>query len=391
LTVRAANTNRVYGQANPVFTGTIVGVTNGDNITAAYSCSATATSPAGTYPIVPNLVDPNDRQTNYSVSYVNGVLTVGEATPVTTWTNPAPVIYGTALTSNQLNATVNVPGNYVYNPTNGTVLNTGTNTLSVIFTPTDSADYNSVTDSVSLVVLPALLTVRAANTNRVYGQANPVFTGTIVGVTNGDNITAAYSCSATVISPVGAYPVVPGISEGTDLTNYTITYADGTLTINPAALTVMASNRTKAYGQTVTFAGTEFSAGGLVNGDTVTNVTLTSSGAAATATVAGSPYAIVPGAALGTGLTNYTITYVNGTLTVTPSQPAILSANQSGNLIIFTWSAATTQTYQIQCTTDLSQGTWTILGGPIAATNSTATASDFITNSQMFYRVVLAP
>ena len=41
------------GQPNPVFTGAINGVNNGDNITATYSCSASANSPVGTYPIVP--------------------------------------------------------------------------------------------------------------------------------------------------------------------------------------------------------------------------------------------------------------------------------------------------------------------------------------------------
>ena len=46
-------------------------------------------------------------------------------------------------------------------------------------------------------------------------------------------------------------------------------------------------------------------------------MTLTSAGAPATATVAGSPYPIIPSAAVGTGLANYTITYVAGTLTVT--------------------------------------------------------------------------
>jgi hypothetical protein len=75
------------------------------------------------------------------------------ATPLITWTNPAPIIYGTALSSNQLNATANVPGSFAYNPPSGTVLNAGTNTLSVIFTPTDTVHYSSVTDSVSLVVL----------------------------------------------------------------------------------------------------------------------------------------------------------------------------------------------------------------------------------------------
>ncbi|HEY5175463.1 MAG TPA: hypothetical protein VII95_07850 [Terriglobales bacterium] len=43
---------------------------------------------------------------------------------------------------------------------------------------------------------------------------------------------------------------------------------------------------------------------------------LSSAGAAATATVAGSTYSIAPSAALGTGLSNYTISYVNGQLTV---------------------------------------------------------------------------
>ena len=57
---------------------------------------------------------------------------------------------------------------------------------------------------------------------------------------------------------------------GTGLGNYTITYANGTLTVNPAALTITANNASKTYGQTVTFAGTEFTTSGLVNGDTVT-------------------------------------------------------------------------------------------------------------------------
>ena len=106
-----------------------------------------------------------------------------------------------------------MPGSFAYNPTNGAVLNTGTNTLSVIFTPTDTVDYSSVTDSVSLVVSPAPLTVTAANASRAYGQANPVFTGTITGLTNGDNITATYSCSATTNSPVGTYPIVPSLVD----------------------------------------------------------------------------------------------------------------------------------------------------------------------------------
>ena len=51
------------------------------------------------------------------------------------------------------------------------------------------------------------------------------------------------------------------------LDNYTISYVNGSLTVNPAALTVTANSATKTYGDTVTFAGTEFTTDGLVNGD----------------------------------------------------------------------------------------------------------------------------
>ena len=67
----------MFGEANPPFTGTITGITNGDNITATYSCSAVTNSPVGGYSIIPTLVDPNDRQTNYIVDLVDGTLTVG--------------------------------------------------------------------------------------------------------------------------------------------------------------------------------------------------------------------------------------------------------------------------------------------------------------------------
>ncbi len=154
LNVTANNASRAYGQTNPVFTGTIVGVTNQDNITAAYSTTATTSTPAGPVAITPGLVDPGDRQSNYDVVLNIGTLTVTPAIPVLSWTNPAPILYGTALGSNQLNAMASVPGGFAYTPTNGTVVPAGTNTLSVFFTPTDANDYSSASTNVSLVVLP---------------------------------------------------------------------------------------------------------------------------------------------------------------------------------------------------------------------------------------------
>ncbi len=77
LTVIAANASRAYGVTNPALAGTISGVTNGDNISAVYICNAVTNSPVGVYPIKPILIDPNHRAGNYTVTAINGSLTVG--------------------------------------------------------------------------------------------------------------------------------------------------------------------------------------------------------------------------------------------------------------------------------------------------------------------------
>jgi hypothetical protein len=79
----------------------------------------------------------------------------------------------------------------------------------------------------------------------------------------------------------------------------------------------------------VTLANTGFTASGLVYGDNITGVSLTSSGAAATATVAGSPYTIVPSNAVGTGLDNYAITYTTGMLKINPAPLTIVADSES--------------------------------------------------------------
>jgi hypothetical protein len=240
LTVSAASTSRIFGQNNPVFTGTITGLTNNDNITATYSCSATASSPPGTYPIVPALVDPGSRLGNYSATTNDGTLTIyaGVTNEMMTWTNPSSITYGTALTTNQLDATADVPGTFVYSNASGSivsigsVLNAGTNVLTAFFAPSDTVDYTNITASVKLIVTPIPLTVTTASASRAYGQNNPVFRGSITGLTNGDVILLGYNCAATNTSPAGTYPIAPQLEDpGNRLGNYTVTTNEGTLSV----------------------------------------------------------------------------------------------------------------------------------------------------------------
>ena len=96
-----------------------------------------------------------------------------KATPVITWATPADIVYGTALSATQLNATTTVPGTFVYTPPATTVLSAGAaQTLSMTFTPTDAANYNTANKSVAITVLKATPVITwATPAGIVYGTA----------------------------------------------------------------------------------------------------------------------------------------------------------------------------------------------------------------------------
>ena len=116
----------------------------------------------------------------------------------------------------------------------------------------------------------------------------------------------------------------------------TATSTAATLTVNTAPLTITASDVSKTYGDTYTFdtttPSTDFSVTGtLYFSDSVSSVTLSSPGTAATATfmAPGPTYAITISNAVGTGLSNYAINYTPGTLTITQASLTVAAHNVS--------------------------------------------------------------
>lgn len=153
--------------------------------------------------------------------------------PTISWVPPAPISYGTPLDSQQLNATANVPGTFLYTPPAGTILAAGTYALSVSFTPQDLSAYAPTLATTPLTVSPALLTITADNKRKVQGQPNPPLTASYVGFRNGDspaNLDAPVqlTTTATSSSPVGVYPI---LASGARDLNYTINHGHGTLTV----------------------------------------------------------------------------------------------------------------------------------------------------------------
>jgi PKD repeat protein len=177
LGISADNKSKVYGAALPVLTVSYVGFVNGDtpsvlNPAVSISTTALATSPAGTYPIHAS----GAAAANYTISFLDGILTITKATPVLLWGNPADIAFGTPLSGTQLNASANVPGTFVYTPAAGTVLPIGNNqNLTVVFTPNDALNYSPLQKSVTINVFdPSLKTQTitfAAISGKTFGDA----------------------------------------------------------------------------------------------------------------------------------------------------------------------------------------------------------------------------
>jgi hypothetical protein len=128
-----------------------------DYITAG---TATATLPPSTFPVGLHVIQARTPGTfNIECGSVTGALTIAQATPTLTWPAPASIVSGTRLSATQLDATatgiggVPLSGTFAYTPALGTILNPGTQTLTVLFTPADT-DYTAVSATVSITVIP---------------------------------------------------------------------------------------------------------------------------------------------------------------------------------------------------------------------------------------------
>ncbi len=329
---------------------------------------------------------------NGSVGDPAGVLLSFEAsappqpqTPVITWPAPASIVYGTALSGAQLSASANVPGTFAYAPAAGTVLAAGSHTLSLVFSPDDPVAYTTAATRVTLAVGKQPLTVTANSAVRLYGAANPVFSGSLAGVVNNDAITATFTCAATAASAAGSYPVTPLLSDPNGrLANYTVTSANGTLTVNPAPLTIGADDKVKFADQpnptlTVTYQG-------FVNADSAASLDtpVAISTSATTSSPAGT-YPIVPSQAADA---NYAITFVNGTLTIKPVTRPVITWPAPAGIIYGTALNST----QLNATADVP-GTFTYtpaLGTVLMAGDNQTLSVTFTPNDTEVYTTATA-
>ena len=155
-------------------------------------------------------------------------------------------------------------------------------------------------------------------------------TCTIGGFVNGDTAGAvsgvpAITTTATASSHVSNSPYPITVTTGSlSASDYGFNFVNGSLTVTPAPLTIIANNAMKVYGGAVPMLSASYS--GLVNGDSAASLATPPSlatTAAASSHVLPGGYAII---ASGASDPDYTISYQTGTLLVTPA-PLIITAN----------------------------------------------------------------
>ena len=201
------------------------------------------------------------------------------------------------------------------------------------FGPVGSNDGSGNLECYGLLATAPALTVSANNATRVYGAANPTFTGTVAGAQNGDIFTETFSTTATTTSAVGSYPIVPAAS-GANLANYTVTTVNGALAVTAAPTTTsLTAPASAAPGASVPLTATVASAAGTPGGVVTFYSGTTSLG---TSALDAGGAATLSTTALATGTDSLTANYAaTGNFAASTSAASIITISASSQTITF--------------------------------------------------------
>ena len=345
----AITANKVIALNDTAGYNSTISITTGNNVTLYTAAAGTILKGIAFAPATPAIGTPGTLaavNTTYGTASSTTSFTVAGANIVNGITITPPAGFEVSQTSSSSGfagsgtaITVGAAGTiastiYVRLATNAPVVGSY-NSQNIVLTSLGAATVNVATAASGNTVSPASLTITANGQIKYYGTAlalgTTVFTPT--GLQNGETIGAVTLTANgsptgdTAAAAQGSYTITPSAATGGTFNagNYTITYATGTLTVNPEPLTITANNVIKSFGTTLASpvtGSTAFTSSGLVNSETIGSVTITyGTGAAAGDPVAVNTGQVTPSAATGGTFTagNYSINYVSGNLTVSAS------------------------------------------------------------------------
>ena len=199
-----------------------------------------------------------------------------------------------------------------------------------------AGNYADATGTVADAITPATLTVTADDQTRPYGTPNPVLEATISGFVAGETLATTRRDrqprllhDRDGLQPGRRQPVPDHLQRGhPGLDQLHVRVRRRRADRDQREPRDHGRRPVQALRHPRHLRGHRVHGHGLQGADSVDAVTLTSPGAPATAGVAGSPYPIEVSAATGSGLANYTVSYVPGELTVTAAGLTVIADDQ---------------------------------------------------------------
>jgi RHS repeat-associated protein/uncharacterized repeat protein (TIGR01451 family) len=333
VTITAPSGSVTYGGTVPAIAPAYSGWVNGDGpavLTTAPTCSTTATSASGvgTYKTsCTGAVAPN-----YTFVYVDGSVTVTPALVTITASSDSMTYGGTVpVITPSYSGWVNGDGPSVL--TTAPVCSTAATSASSAGTYGSScsgaaaANYTFGYVDGTISVNPSVVIVTASSGSLTYGGTVPAIAPSYSGWQNGDGpavLTTAPTCStaATSTNGVGTYKTS---CSGAAAPNYTFIFAEGTITVTPALVTLTAPSGSMTYGGTVPAITPAYS--GWQNGEGP--AVLTTAPACSTSATSASGVGTYTTSCTGAAAANYTFSYVDGSVTVTPALVTITASSDS--------------------------------------------------------------
>jgi hypothetical protein len=307
------------------------------------------------------------------------------AIPVINWTAPSAITYGEALTSTQLDATSSVPGTFVYTPSASTVLATGTQTLSVTFTPNDQATYISTSSTVQIKVNKATPTITWAPPAAItYGTA---LSATQLNASSATAGTFAYTPALGAALAAGPQTLSVTFTP-TDAANYSSATTTVQLTVNKATLALSVNPASTNINTLQADQVTVIVIGGVGNLAPTGTVTLSSGTYSAQQTiVSGSVTISVTAGALAVGNDTLTATYTPDSASASTYNTVSQSATVSVVPAIGTGTSTVTVSPSVSTINNLSSLTVSVT---VAAATGQATPTGSVTLSSGSYNSQLA-
>jgi hypothetical protein len=331
---------------------------------------------------------------------------------VTAWPTASAITYGQTLAASTLSGgSATPPGTFAFTAPSS-VPRAGTTPQSVTYTPTDTANYKTANNSVSLTVNPKTLTVTGIT------ASDKVYDGTTTTTlhTNNATLNGVISGDAVALNTAGATGVftdpnvgtnrpvlVSGLTlSGADAGNYSLTQPSLTANITPAnsATALVSSQNPSSQGSNVTFTATVTPLAPAATTPTG-NVQFYTNGVAW-----GSPTALTSGAAslstadLPAGTNSVSCSYLGDSnflgssnslaqvVRVVPNTPVTIVIQDNGNgTVTLAFTGTPGARYVVQASDDLAVPAWVNVSTNTAGTNGHWAVTETMTGHPIrFYR-----